>query len=62
MNIVLDTNSLVSGMLWFGPPHEALKSSSKHIVSGDKHLLGLKSVFDVRILTATDFVKIHADS
>lgn len=24
MNIVVDTNVLISGILWFGPPHDAL--------------------------------------
>lgn len=30
MNVVVDTNVLISGVLWFGPPHKALQLALSH--------------------------------
>jgi len=38
--------------------HAAMESNSHYIVSGDKHLLVLKSYHGIEIVTANDFLKI----
>jgi hypothetical protein len=44
---VADTNTIVSALLWHGSPHQL-------IVSGGAHLLNLKSIHRMPIVTTTE--------
>ena len=47
VRVVVDTNTIVSALLWHG-------SARQLIVSGDAHLLNLKSFHRMPIVTATE--------
>lgn len=62
MRVVLDTNVVVSGLFFSGPPSAILEfecavaGKAKLIVSGDRHLLDASGTFDVEVLTPRAFV------
>jgi len=43
LKIILDTNVIVSGIFFSGPPYEILKAwrNGKFKITGDKHLLNV---------------------
>jgi len=57
MKIMLDTNVLVSGIFFSGPPYRILKAwqESKIIVSGDKHLLKISGYEGIQVLKPLEF-------
>ena len=70
MRVVLDTNILVSALLWRGTPYRCLLAVQTGladlilspliladlIVSGDRHLLELGSAAGVPVITAREFL------
>ncbi len=62
MKVVLDTNVLVSGILFTGPPHQillacAVASGARSIVSGDKHLLTVSGYRGIEVLRPRAFLE-----
>ena len=62
MKVVLDTNVLVSGILFTGPPHQilltcAVASGAGTIVSGDTHLLSVSGYRGIEVLRPRAFVE-----
>ena len=68
MRLVLDTNIVISALLWRGNPYRLLQlgvagefellTSPVLIVSGDKHLLGLSGQYSgIPIVRAIDAVR-----
>lgn len=58
---VLDTNTIVSGLGWGGPPgavlDAALAANADVIVTGDQDLLTLGSIGQIQVLTPREFVE-----
>jgi len=50
MKVVLDTNTVVSGLFWKGAPRQVLDLAREVIASGDSHLLDLKTYQEIKIL------------
>ena len=62
VRLVLDTNTALSGLLWGGTPRHqvlatALAAQADLIVSGDAHLLDLKTFQGIHIVTAASAVR-----
>jgi predicted nucleic acid-binding protein len=70
MTGVLDTNAVISGIFWSGPPNNILKAwhenkflfcalaaKAQYIVTGDKALLGLNGYSGIHILKPSAYVK-----
>lgn len=69
MKLVVDTNILISGSLWEGPPARLVSADDVHvlscavgaeadaIVTGDKDLLTLKVFEGIPIIDATEALK-----
>jgi predicted nucleic acid-binding protein len=62
---VVDTNVLIAGLLWRGPPHAllddqvlALAAKAELIVSGDADLLSLGSVEGMPIVAPAEAVRL----
>ncbi len=59
MKIILDTNVIVSGIFFSGPPYEILKSwrNGKFKITGDKHLLNVNGYEGLEIIRPREFVE-----
>ena len=56
MRVVLDTNAVVSALLWGGRPEQLLAAHADLIVSGDAGLLNLKAYQGIAIGTVAEAV------
>ena len=50
MRLVIDTNTLISGSLWQGPPARLISAA----LTGQAQMLELKSFAGIPIISATD--------
>ncbi|OGP85143.1 MAG: hypothetical protein A2V87_01875 [Deltaproteobacteria bacterium RBG_16_58_17] len=59
--MILDTNVVISGIFFAGPPYQMLKAwrEGKLIVSGDKHLLKASGFRGIKVLTPREFVNTY---
>jgi predicted nucleic acid-binding protein len=58
MRLVLDANTVISGLLWGGTPGKLIDAARADlVVSGDSDLLQLKSYHGIPIVSATQAVE-----
>jgi predicted nucleic acid-binding protein len=64
VRIVLDTNVVVSTLIWAGTPSKlvqaAIAAEADLLVSGDRHLLALGSHRNIRIVTPAEAARLIA--